>query len=144
MTIDLLVETIEECNTFGIGSFTVDPPPPVVLGAVSGGQLILNVGSRADERLLDVDNENELFRIRVIDEPVSSSGQTVQISAFGRRQEFPNVTSIKGNFGGGTDAIEIDAAFIRRQGNLNNSFAVSRQGALQVVWPVFRNIHHFE
>ncbi|MBT4496371.1 MAG: hypothetical protein HOC74_01540, partial [Gemmatimonadetes bacterium] len=111
VTIDLWLETITETETFDIGNFSVTPPPPVTLGSVSSGALTLNVGSRADQRGVREDDTSELIRIRVVDEPSSSSGQTVKISGFGRRQVFTNVTSIKGEFDEGTDAIAIDGVF---------------------------------
>ncbi|MDA1272780.1 MAG: hypothetical protein O2960_01835, partial [Verrucomicrobia bacterium] len=104
-------EDAEQCQEFVIGTFGVVPPPPVELGSVSNGTLTLNVGDRADRRGVEEDNIDEIFKIRVIDEPVSSSGQTVQISAFGRRQVLENVTSIEGDFWAGTDAVEIDNDF---------------------------------
>ena len=111
VTIDFGLFEISFSHRFSIGTFKITPPPPVNFGSVSNGQLTLNVGGLAGVRGVEEDNINEVYKIKVLDEPASTNGQTVLVSAFGRRQAFTNVTSIVGDFGDGTDGIEIDRDF---------------------------------
>jgi len=72
-----------------VARFTIDEPPPPVLGQVNAGVLTLNVGPDAYKRLLLVDEVNEEVHINQI-----AGTNTIRITMFGVTQEFENVNSI--------------------------------------------------
>jgi len=87
--------------TFHIGTFTIDPPPPPVLGQVGAGVLTLNVGPNAAARNLLVDEVNE-------DVTIDRVGDAIRISMFGYSQLFYNVSEILiSDMGDGDDVVEI-------------------------------------
>ncbi len=73
-------------------------PPPIYLAgeqnhqqswSSSGGDLYLNVGSRAQYRNIATDQKNELVTITQVSS--DNTGATIQVSAFGRSQTFAHV-----------------------------------------------------
>lgn len=117
------------CRTFTVGYFRVSAPPPVYLAGNqsfiyntsggyyqpaspwNGGTLYLNAGESRDlYRNYASDTSEETYFIKVISDPPSTSGQTIEISGMGKTQVFQNVTSIVGNFGDSDDFIYVDPA----------------------------------
>ncbi|WP_448205884.1 Ig-like domain-containing protein, partial [Azospirillum sp. sgz302134] len=81
-----------------------EPPPPPVLGTLSGGILSLNVGARAGERGLsnNTDGAETLA--------IAGTGGGVTVQGFGRKQSFTGVTGIVGDGGAQDDEIILDPA----------------------------------
>jgi len=87
------------------GTWTVtlgqtDPPPPPpptpVLGTVTSGVLVLNLGQDVGARgeHFGAQDEENYVITNVVGNPGSSTGQTIQITALGYTQTYTNVTSI--------------------------------------------------
>jgi hypothetical protein len=72
------------------------------------GQLVLLVGSRANERNLSPDEINENVVVRHDGgSPTDSGGESVTVYAFGGKQSFTGIKSILADAGDGNDVIEI-------------------------------------
>ncbi len=91
--VSVTVLFITYSKNFYIGVFSVDPPPPIVLGQVSNGVLTLNVGPDAGARNLFVDEPDEDVLIEHVEEG-SEKGEKIRITMFGHSEEFDNVLEI--------------------------------------------------
>lgn len=81
-------------------------PGTPVLGAISGGTLQLNIGTRAAQRLKhNIADGDETFSVK----PVVDSAGSVIVAAFGFEQRFDGVTRIEANGGAGNDRITVDS-----------------------------------
>ncbi|MDB4395265.1 calcium-binding protein, partial [Akkermansiaceae bacterium] len=128
--IKILFVKITKTARFKIG--TLQLPKPIYLAGLetapqgytpvdSGRELVLNVGDRRDSRnigntpaLVDdpktEDDErkgylDEAYVIRDLGPSERGVGRIINITAYGRSNTFQNVTSIKGDFGKGNDAV---------------------------------------
>jgi len=112
VTIDLGLFSISKTARFTIGYLEL--PKPVYLAGnlgspttwqVAGGELYLNVGSRAGSRNLATDEHSESY---VIDQLTGGAGGgSIKVTGFGRSNIFPMVTAIHGDFGDGNDQVQI-------------------------------------
>src|SRR5262249_16428293 len=108
-------------KTFTIGFFKL--PPPVYLGSSSAGRLrggavasdgilYLNMGDTgnnlASRRDIGTDELGEKFYVRHISGEPNAGGETVEVSAFGRTQQFTGVKKIIADGGSGDDVIVIN------------------------------------
>ncbi|MEW6157129.1 MAG: calcium-binding protein, partial [Verrucomicrobiota bacterium] len=119
--LDFWLFSVDICARFTIGLFKL--PPPVYLaskdagggqttridgGSVgSSGNLYLNMGSLGSRRDLANDDTNEHFYIKHVSGSVATGGETVEVSAFGRTQQFSGVRKIIADGGSGNDMIII-------------------------------------
>ncbi len=112
------------------------PPPVPVLGTVTNGQLVLNLGQSVGARGVDFGAESsENYQLtEVAGDPGSTTGQTVEITALGYTQDYDNVTSIVvSNTLTGNDTINIastiTAGVTITLGNGNNNITTGAGSA---------------
>lgn len=119
---------------------------PQLATLISGGILRLNIGEFgdgvdanndpvADERRIDQDEINEVYRIEhVSGSPSDAGGETVIIYAFDTQETFTGVKLIYGEAGDGDDTILIDAAVLSPAllggGDDNDTLAAGSGGSL--------------
>jgi Ca2+-binding RTX toxin-like protein len=93
----------QELWSFGISRQTSTSNPPPILAASVGNQLLLNIGEHAQDRQYgNTEDGSEVFT-------VSSSNNTLQVSAFGFIQPYPALDKIVAQAGNGDDIITINA-----------------------------------
>ncbi|MDE3024064.1 MAG: calcium-binding protein, partial [Acidobacteriota bacterium] len=92
--------------TFSLPGSLANVVAPPNLATQSGSVLTLNVGSRASNRNVSPTQTNETYEIS------SAGAGSVKITAFGTNQTFSGVSSITGNFGGGTDELILDPGMV--------------------------------
>lgn len=99
--------TIVESPRITLFEFSCETEEPV-LAEVSGGDLVLNVGSRAPARKVSVGNPNEKYTLRQITAPENGSVK-VEVSAFGIVQTFdvPKDGTVRADAGSGNDIIRL-------------------------------------
>ena len=92
------------------GSMENSAAKPANLAFLDNGILTLNVGSLAQNRNLQPDQEDEAYTI----EHVSGTGadETVLVTAFGESETFEHVSSITGDFGSGQDTFRVNAGVL--------------------------------
>ena len=104
VTVEVIVAVVPIRVHFTLGH--VKTPPQPNFARVENGALILNVGDDANRRGIDAVQRDESYVI-------SQNGDELRVFAFGLSESYSiqrsGITSIAGNFGDGTDSLDIQS-----------------------------------
>ncbi|NBO93839.1 MAG: hypothetical protein EBV06_16255, partial [Planctomycetia bacterium] len=143
ITLNFFLFSITISTTFNLGLLKVNPPIFIAgnVGdtygqAFRGGELYLNMGSRAYLRNYDTDVINEHFEVETVGPDDDKGGYIVRVGGNSLKRTFRGVTSIYADGGSGRDFIETDSALplpVTLRGGSGNDRIIHRGSGYAVI-----------